>query len=765
MQNISLFNPFQVTNDPFAHYAEEAMFAAGCCGGYENIPLDEWIAPPANDNSCLDAALRYASENGWYVFAADIADGEKKGHKAGISKRKRRWDATRDPKQIWRDFTQWPEAVGIETGVDSGIFVVETDTLKAHKYDGGANLRMLEAEHSRLPETRMAVSPSGSMHRYFKHPGGEIVSRTIVPGVDCKGDAGMVIAPPSVRKDGVYRWFNDLPIADAPDWLIKMVQDDVPEQSNSNSDNPFTQHADEQRFEAPIERIEQALAVIPLTSPDAKLSDRDYRVTIGHAVKRATGGDPEGAALFCNWRMRADDCDVDKVMKQYVGFNLKRSSGKRNGFGTLKHYADEASPNWESRQPASTPQVETWPTLHPDALYGLAGKVVALFDPHTESDPVALLLQFFVCFGNALGRGPYFLIEGTKHYTNIFTVLCGETGKSRKGTSGDRIRQLMTGVAFPWVDDCIQSGLSSGEGLIWVIRDEVIKKDKEGNDVVAVEGVDDKRLLLDEREFFQCLTVMKRDGNTVSRIVRDGWDGRDRIKSLTKNSPAQVTKPHISVIGHITVDELRRMLDVVSMVNGYANRFLFACVRRSKFLPFGGSLEQPAINTLAREINKVFEKWWLTENQITMDDEARALYANVYRQLSEGQPGLIGAITGRGDAQTIRLALLYALLDGSEQIRLVHLRAALALWKYCEDSARYIFGDAIGDPLTDDLLRALRSSGQMTRTEIRDLFKRNKDSGKIDAALATLKKYGRVRSEMRSTGSRGPKVEVWSLAK
>ena len=46
---------------------------------------------------------------------------------------------------------------------------------------------------------------------------------------------------------------------------------------------------------------------------------------------------------------------------------------------------------------------------------------------------------------------------------------------------------------------------------------------------IVDKGVDDKRLLLDEREFFQALTVMKRDGNTVSRMVRDAWDGRPLI--------------------------------------------------------------------------------------------------------------------------------------------------------------------------------------------------------------------------------------------
>jgi hypothetical protein len=131
-------------------------------------------------------------------------------------------------------------------------------------------------------------------------------------------------------------------------------------------------------------------------------------------------------------------------------------------------------------------------------------------------------------------------------------------------------------------------------------RDEVTKTDNEGNETVVVDGIDDKRLLLDEREFFQVLTATKREGNTASRMVRDAWDGRPLI-NLTKHSPARCIKPHISIVGHITEDELRRELGLISMANGYANRFLFACVRRSNKLPFGGNLQQSAIDALGKE--------------------------------------------------------------------------------------------------------------------------------------------------------------------
>lgn len=412
--------------------------------------------------------------------------------------------------------------------------------------------------------------------------------------------------------------------------------------------------------------------------------------------------------------------------------------------------------------PALNAASKVWPTLHADALYGLAGKVVQTIAPHTESDPVALLLQFLTSFGNMLGRGPYFMVEGDQHFTNLFVVLVGESSKSRKGTSAGRIRQLMTSANLVWVEDCIKGGLSSGEGVVWEIRDKVTKVDEDGNERLVVDGVDEKRLLLDEREFYQALTVMKREGNIVSRTVRDAWDGHP-LMIMTKSSPARCVKPHISIVGHITEEELRRTLDHTSMANGYANRFMWACVRRARFLPFGGSLKQSEIEALGEEIRSLDLKWTAVEKEISMDVDARKLWAREYHDLSTGQLGLLGAITGRAEAQTVRLALLYALLDYSEQIREVHLKAALALWRYCEDSARHIFGDSLGDPFTDELLRALHNSGGMTRTQIRDHFGRNKSSEKIDAALADLKRYGKAKCEKQTKGGirGGPQAEIW----
>jgi hypothetical protein len=265
-----------------------------------------------------------------------------------------------------------------------------------------------------------------------------------------------------------------------------------------------------------------------------------------------------------------------------------------------------------------------------------------------------------------------------------------------------------------------------------------------------------------EPEFAGALAVMERHGNTLSPLLRKAWDG-DKLSTMTRNSPLTSSGAHVSIIGHITEAELRARLTRTDAANGFANRFIFPLVRRSKELPFGGQLTDSAILMLGERLKEVIAR--LPEfHRVTMTDEARTMWAAVYSDLSAGKPGMLGAVTARGEAQTVRLAMIYALLDGELQIDLPHLAAGLAVWKYCEDSARRIFGDATGDHVVDDLTTALRSAGGagLTRTAMRDLFGRHQAAPRIGAALADLLKRGTARCETRNTGGRP--VETWFAA-
>jgi hypothetical protein len=349
------------------------------------------------------------------------------------------------------------------------------------------------------------------------------------------------------------------------------------------------------------------------------------------------------------------------------------AGGSQSDFETLV----ELTPAFELSGPAGAPipprvaqQVHDFPwPIMPDAAYhGLAGDVVRAILPHSEADPAAILIQILASAGNAIGRGPYYQVEGDRHGPNIFAILVGETAKGRKGVSAGRVRQVMQGADQQWTQERVHSGLSSGEGVIWAVRDPIKEMQRHGKgasaefvEITVDNGVSDKRLYVLEAEFAGALAVMKREGSILSRIMRDAWDRGD-LGTMTKNNQARATGAHISIVGHITADELRRDLDRTSMANGYANRFLFVCVRRSNVLPFGGALDEETICELAGGIRNALEAA-RTVNRVEMTDRARGVWREVYPGLSEGEPGLLGAIIGRAEAQVIRLALLYALLS------------------------------------------------------------------------------------------------------
>ncbi len=411
--------------------------------------------------------------------------------------------------------------------------------------------------------------------------------------------------------------------------------------------------------------------------------------------------------------------------------------------------------------------VPKFPMIGPAAFYGLPGEIIKTLEPITESDPNGLLLTLHAFFGNAIGRGPYYQVEGDRHGPNIFALLVGDTAKARKGTGAGRIKQLFRVADENWLKTRVHTGLSSGEGVISEVRDRVTKLEN-GEEKETDPGVIDKRLMILESEFAGALKAMERDGNILSRVLRDAWDGDMPLGTLTKSFKTRATGACISIVGHITGSELRRYLKATEAGNGFGNRILFGCVRRARELPFGGHLSEERICELGGCIEKKIRRARSIDG-VAMAPDAQRLWRDVYHELSEGRPGLLGALTARAEAQVVRLALLYALWDDppcngrlSELIELPHLQAALAIWDYCEQSVRYLFGNALGDPVADRIFERLKqvAPGSLSLTDIHGLFSRHVGAGEVTRALEEL---ARLNLAIRSSAmTNGRPAEIWT---
>jgi putative DNA primase/helicase len=189
---------------------------------------DAETAGKVASKSVLHAALDYASR-GWHVFPVQI--GTKRSHKSAARSNGRNWGASTDPDEIRNDWRQWPDAnVGITTGEASGIFVIDLDTPEGHDgKDGIGTFSKWIEEYGELPQTTKARSPSGGSHIFFKWPKNLVVktnSGKLAPGIDVRGQGGMVMGVPSVRKDGRYTWEttpDQCEPAECPQWLLDKI--------------------------------------------------------------------------------------------------------------------------------------------------------------------------------------------------------------------------------------------------------------------------------------------------------------------------------------------------------------------------------------------------------------------------------------------------------------------------------------------------------------------------------------------------------------
>lgn len=421
-----------------------------------------------------------------------------------------------------------------------------------------------------------------------------------------------------------------------------------------------------------------------------------------------------------------------------------------------------------SSEPALAPGAVMAPPGWParpgqEAFHGLAGDFIRAIEKETEADPVALLVQFLAAFGSVVGREAFFVVEGVRHHPNLFVTLVGRSSRARKGSSWGIVREIYLQAAGDWSRKCIQSGLSSGEGVIWAVRDASSppmdhpggSKKREPEDP----GVADKRLLVYQSEFASILRLLRRDGNTLSPMLREAWDSGD-LQSLVKTRPVRATGAHISIVSHITAEELLRHLDQTEMANGFGNRFMWVCVIRARLLPDGGHLDPDVLGSLEERLRQAicFAKF---AGEMRRDLDAAHLWREDYPRLTLEVPGLLGSMTSRSEAQVLRLSMIYALLDSSAKIRVEHLRAAIALWEFCEASCRYIFGKSLGDPVADKLTSALSEAGPhgLTKTQIRGLFSNHKEDA-IPRALEALERRGLVEL-VKEPSEGGRPVDRW----
>lgn len=383
------------------------------------------------------------------------------------------------------------------------------------------------------------------------------------------------------------------------------------------------------------------------------------------------------------------------------------------------------------------------PVLARDAYHGIVGEIVDTIAPTTEASEAALLGALLTCVGSAVGRGPHFPVGAIEHPGRLFTVIVGDTSRARKGTAFAEVRRIMV-AADPGWEPRILGGFGSGEAVVDALRD----TNPEG-------GPEDHRLLVRESEMSRVLRTAGREGSILSSMLRAAWDG-DRLEARTRSATVTASGGHVSLLSDITEEELRRELSTTEIANGLGNRCLFFHASRARLLPEGGGLEPAVVDELGSQLGKALTAF-RRFSSFTRSPAARERWAELYKRLAtHPADGIVGALTARAEAQALRLSVLYAGLDGTNEILVEHIDAAEAVWNYSQATVEHLYGDRTGDALADRLLREIERAGDegLTFTQQNEIFSGHAKHKELEEARELIERLGFAITVTQASGGR-----------
>ena len=338
------------------------------------------------------------------------------------------------------------------------------------------------------------------------------------------------------------------------------------------------------------------------------------------------------------------------------------------------------------------------PQLPPIALHSTLGRMAEAACSNSEAVPASVAIHILARFAATLGRTAYIEIGDHKRHLRMFSLIVGPTAKGRKGTSSEMPNKLfeiiyvnyLTRAKFLPLEKL--TALSTGEGLIQKVRDPFswTTGDKEHNDP----GVIDKRLLCDISEFAGVLAQGRREGATLSTVLRDAFDGVD-LTTPSATAFRRASNTHICVVGSVPETEIVKSLNDIEKTNGFANRFPMFYSARPKIVP----LPKPTDHMLMEQFAKhVADAIWKASKVglVDMDDDAQSLWkTSLYAQIEDKTyPDLIGSLLGRRSLHTMIFAALIALFDHKCKISVDHLLAADAWMEYWEQTVLFVFSTA-----------------------------------------------------------------------
>lgn len=583
-----------------------------------------------------------------------------------------------DPVQWRRRLDGHRHNVGMVTG--AGLLVVDVDL---YHPDGEGSLDRLR--DLGLPvQTVTAITGGGGRH-YLYRVTEPVQSGPLAGfgGVDIKCDGGQVIVSPSVHPESgrAYEWeFNwapgDVEPLALPESILALCR------SGGEGVKRQLDERDEHAVDLLVEHF----------------GGHHPRIRAGW-VEVCRPGKDDGASATVG---RLGPGVVKVWSSNWPGLTAAVYS-----LHELRKLAGVAEPTVSAR-PLQPPDGYRWwqpgdddipkPVLGPDAYRGPVGDYLELVAGNTEAHPAPIGFTILAHLGAWLGRSLRYVAGPIVQYPNLWGITVGPTSSGGKGVAAGTAAVLLDAL-----DPFIRSrhaltGFGSGPALVDAVRD-------------TDDGSVQKSRLIHDQEMAGVFRVCLMRDSTLSETLRKAFDGEPLESRTRGHGQVVATNHHIGVIGAITADELRRMMDEGSIRNGLGNRFLYLWSELVDRLPYGGRIDPVKTgriaDVIAERVTAALERRYVIEPGGPLAEVWDDWYDT--RRAGVGK-GAIAELTARHHVHAARLAILYAALDGVDELGPDQMRSAIAWCDYSLGTAELVFGDGVVGRARK-LLDAIRGSG------------------------------------------------------
>ena len=297
---------------------------------------------------------------------------------------------------------------------------------------------------------------------------------------------------------------------------------------------------------------------------------------------------------------------------------------------------------------------------------GLIGDYIALMRPTTEASESYHLGVGLTIMASLIGRHVY-VDFGSQVYPNLYTLLVGISGKSRKDTAIKRGTRMLTTP--------VSSGTTQLRSNVKIVTD-----------VASAEGLigslsEHSNVLLYLTEFSRLIAQARRKGTTtILPVLMEAFDTPPVISNLSKGSPLTAEYPYLTILSATQPRILEGLMSEEEVYSGFINRWLIIPGKSEAPMAWPASVDRQAAALLFEQMHSAVYQAYTAGFELTLAKDARLFWEDWYvgdwhrKQTADEE-----AMRGRYATLIVKIAMNYAVQNGDQMITQQHLEQGIAV--------------------------------------------------------------------------------------